>query len=159
MQVAARKAGGEKVGASGPDAERGNPTRSPAGDGAAIEPGAADERGAVLGDCLGGEVGGDSQARGDRFAQAVVGEIGDASGGMASDAKGSRRLPIEEDLAGAEGALAGEEFGQFALAVAVDTGDADDLAGIEVEGKVVNSGSAPITRRGDGAEGDDRSGG
>ena len=51
-------------------------------------------------------------------------------------------LAVEQDLARSRLADAGDRFQQFRLAVAGDAGDADDLAGADVEGDVVDHGDA-----------------
>ncbi len=52
--------------------------------------------------------------------------------------------PSSENLAGMRLADAGNRFQQFGLAVAGDTGNADDLAGADIEGDVVDHDDAAV---------------
>ena len=68
----------------------------------------------------------------------VLGDVADARGGALADTGVGNVMPLEDNLSRSQGLNAGKAVDQLALAVAVDAGDADDLARTALEGDVLD---------------------
>ena len=71
---------------------------------------------------------------------AVLGDQPDPSITHRSGPPGRHGDAAHLDSSRVEGEQAAEDIGELGLAVALDAGDADDLAGVHVEGQVVENG-------------------
>ncbi len=83
----------------------------------------------------------------DAFAQAVVGHVSEAEFLAAGDLHPRDRAAVEHDVARTRGTLARDHLRERALAVAVDTRDAEDLALPEVERHALDPELRAVARR------------
>ena len=82
---------------------------------------------------------------GDRaLVQAVVGDVADAEPGRGRDPAVGDVDAVEQHLAGGDRPLPGDDLAQLLLAVAVDPGDAEDLAAVQLEREIMQRGSAAV---------------
>lgn len=104
-------------------------------DGTRVQDAAAGEGRAVV--AVHDEVVGDRRVEGGAVVQPVLRYVADAGPTMARHVEAGRVGAVDADRARGGAAQPGEDFGEFALAVALDAGHADDLPGGDVEIEVV----------------------
>ena len=89
-----------------------------------------------------GEVLGEREVEDEAAPVAVLGDVADAGAQRALDAAARDLGPVDRDRAALGLAQAGDRLDQLGLAVAVDAGHADDLAGAHLQREAVDGGQA-----------------
>ena len=91
------------------------------------------------------EVDGQRVARRRSLSKAFVGDVAHPEAAAAGNAEMADLPAGKRDRAGRHHALAGKNLGQVFLAIAVDTGDAHDLSGLDLEIRAIESALAPLS--------------